>query len=158
MSFPTLFIRSLVVVHRSGAKSHGLFFPVFIHRILLDLGLDDFPAFEPVHVIAPIGVTFLRQRATQLKASSNCSRVESSIGDASRDPPSGDPSAEAYVDPTAVMDPPPFASSASSMCTMLDKVMTFQAMHVQLLLDLFNEWPTGRFGKCQRFYSTGSTL
>ena len=43
MSFPNLFICSLVEVHKSSAKSHGLFFPVFIHRILLDLGLDDFP-------------------------------------------------------------------------------------------------------------------
>ena len=48
MSFPTLFICSLVEVHRSSAKSHGLFFPVFIHRILLDLGLEDFPTSEPV--------------------------------------------------------------------------------------------------------------
>ena len=62
MSFPTLFICYLVKVHRSSAKSHGLFFPIFIHRILLDLGLDDFPAFEFVHIIAPIGATFLRQR------------------------------------------------------------------------------------------------
>ena len=63
MSFPTLFIRSLVEVHRSSAKSHGLFFPVFIHKILLDLGLEDFPASKPVHIIAHIGSTFLRQRA-----------------------------------------------------------------------------------------------
>ena len=63
MSFPTLFIRSLVEVHRSNAKSHGLFFSIFIHRVLLDLGLEDFPASEPVHVIAPISATFLRQRA-----------------------------------------------------------------------------------------------
>ena len=62
MSFPTLFIRSLVEVHKSSAKSHGLFFLVFIHRILLDLGLEDFLASEPVHIIAPIGATFLRQR------------------------------------------------------------------------------------------------
>ena len=47
MSFPILFIRSLVEIHRSSAKSHGLFFPVFIHKILLDLGLEDFPASEP---------------------------------------------------------------------------------------------------------------
>ena len=59
MSFPTIFIRSLVEVHRSSAKSHGLFFPIFIHRILLDLGLDDFPTSEPVHIIAPIGATSL---------------------------------------------------------------------------------------------------
>jgi len=64
MSFPTLFIRSLVKVYRSSAKSYGLFFQVFIHRILLDLGLEDFPASEHVHVIAPIGATFLRQRVT----------------------------------------------------------------------------------------------
>ena len=79
-----------VEVHRSNAKSHGLFFLVFIHRILLDLGLEDFPASEPVHIIALIGATFLRQRATQLKASSKRPRVESSIGDASQPPSSGD--------------------------------------------------------------------
>ena len=63
ISFPTFFIHSLVEVHRSSAKSHGSFFPVFIHRILLDLGLEDFPTSKPVHIIAPIGATFLRQRA-----------------------------------------------------------------------------------------------
>ena len=63
ISFPTLFISSLVEVHRSSAKSHGLFFPVFIHKILLALGLDDFPASELVHIIAPIGATFFWQRA-----------------------------------------------------------------------------------------------
>ena len=60
ISFPTLFICSLVEVHRSSVKSHGFFFLVFIYRILLDLGLGDFPASEPVHIIAPIGATFLR--------------------------------------------------------------------------------------------------
>ena len=89
ISFPTLFMCSLVEVHRSNARSHGLFFPVFIHRILLDLGLEDFPASKPIHIIAPIGVTFLRQRATQLKASSKRLQVESSTGDASRDAPRG---------------------------------------------------------------------
>ena len=60
MSFPHLFIRSLVEVHRSSSSTHDLFFPVFIHRILLHLGLEDFQASEPVHIIAPIGATFLR--------------------------------------------------------------------------------------------------
>ena len=60
MSFPHLFIRSLVEVHRSSSSSHALFFPVFIHQILLHLGLDEFPASEPIHIIAPIGATFLR--------------------------------------------------------------------------------------------------
>ena len=31
------------------------------------LGLDGFPSGEPVHVIAPIGATFLRQRVTHLR-------------------------------------------------------------------------------------------
>ena len=64
MSFPTIFIRSLVEVHRSSSTAHGLFFPVVIHRILLHLGLENFPASEPIHIIAPIGGTFLRQKAT----------------------------------------------------------------------------------------------
>ena len=75
MSFSTLFIRSLVEVHKSSAKSHGLFFPVFIQRILLDLDLEDFLASEPVHIIAPIGATSHRQRAAQVKASSKFPRV-----------------------------------------------------------------------------------
>ena len=31
------------------------------------LGLDSFPSGEPVHVVAPIGATFLRQRAAHLR-------------------------------------------------------------------------------------------
>ena len=34
MSFPHLFIRSLIEVHRSSSTAHALFFSVFIHRIL----------------------------------------------------------------------------------------------------------------------------
>ena len=59
MTFPHLFIRSLVKVHRNSSSAHALFFPVFIHWILLHLDLDEFPASKPVHIIAPIGVTFL---------------------------------------------------------------------------------------------------
>ena len=60
MSFPILFIRSFVEVQRSSSTAHGLFFPLFIHQILLPLGLDEFPASEPIHIIAPIGATFLK--------------------------------------------------------------------------------------------------
>ena len=60
MSFPHLFIRSLIEVYRSSFTAYGLFFPLFIHRILLHLGLEEFPVSEPVHIIAPIGATFLR--------------------------------------------------------------------------------------------------
>ena len=51
--FPSLFISTLIEVYRSSLKRHGLFFPVFIHRIFLDLDLEDFPASKPVHIIAP---------------------------------------------------------------------------------------------------------
>ena len=110
MCFSTLFIHSLVEVHRSSAKSYGHFFSVFIHRILLDLGLEDFPASEPVHIIAPIGAIFLRQKAAQMKANSKRLRVESSISDSSRPPPSGDPTVEEYVNPTVAVDHPPSSS------------------------------------------------
>ena len=54
-------------VHRSSAVAHALIHHIFIHRILLFLGLDDFPAGEPIHIIAPIGATFLKQRAAHLR-------------------------------------------------------------------------------------------
>ena len=152
MSFSTLFIYSLVEVHRRIAKSRGLFFLVFIHRILLDLGLKNFPAFEPVHIIAPIGATFLRQRASQLKASSKLSRVESSIGDGSWPPPSSDPFAEAYVYPTTNMDPPPSTSSNSSLCSMLNTVMTVQAH-----MDSFCWICSMSFMLCKHIDARGST-
>ena len=60
ISFPHLFLRSLNEVHRSSAVAHALIYSIFIHRILLFLGLANFLAGEPVHVIAPIGATFLR--------------------------------------------------------------------------------------------------
>ena len=63
ISFPYLILRSLNEVHRSSSTVHTLFHPIFIHRLLLFLGLDDFPASEPVRIIAPIGTTFLKQRA-----------------------------------------------------------------------------------------------
>ena len=61
ISFPHLFLLSLNEVHKSSAITHALIHPIFIHRILLFLGLDDFLTGEPVHVIAPIGATFLRR-------------------------------------------------------------------------------------------------
>ena len=70
ISFPYLFLRSLNEVHRSSAVAHALIHPIFIHRILLFLSLVDFPTSEPVHVIAPIGATFLRQRAAHLRVGS----------------------------------------------------------------------------------------
>ena len=60
ISFPHLFLRSLNEVYRSSAIAHALFHPIFIHMILLFLGLDVFLAGELVHVVTLIGATFLR--------------------------------------------------------------------------------------------------
>ena len=125
ISFPHLFIHSLIAIHRSSSTAHALFFPVFIHWILLHLGLDEFSAFEPVHIIAPIGATFLRQRATQIRASSKRPRVES-FGVAP--PPLSstcDTMAEESVDPaTATVVPSPSNSDDSNVRRMLETVMT----------------------------------
>ena len=58
ISFPHLFLHSLNEVHRSSAIGHALIYPIFIHRILLFLGLADFPTSEPIHVVGPLGATF----------------------------------------------------------------------------------------------------
>ena len=48
ISFPHLFLCSLNEVHRSSVVARALIHPIFIHRILLYLGLDGFPSGEPV--------------------------------------------------------------------------------------------------------------
>ena len=78
ISFPHLFLRSLNEVHRSSVVGHALIYPIFIHRILLFLGLADFPSSEPVHVVSPLGATFLRQRAAHLRADPSVSHGASS--------------------------------------------------------------------------------
>lgn len=61
ISFPHLFLCSLNEIHKSSVVGHALIHPIFIHKILL------FPSGEPIHVVAPIGATFLRQRAAHLR-------------------------------------------------------------------------------------------
>ena len=135
MSFPHLFIRSLVEVHRSSSTSHGPFFPVFIHRILLHLGLDKFPASELVHIIAPIGATFLRQ-----KASSKRPRVKSSSSAPPHLPSSSDPITEEYVNPTVTVDPPPTSSlSDASLRSKLETTITVQVTQGHILVDVVVE-------------------
>ena len=136
MSFPTLFIRSLVKVHRNSSTANGLFFPIFIHSILLHLGLEDFPTSESIHIIASINATFLRQRATQMKASFKRPRVKSSIGATSQPPSSGNSIAEEFVNPTAIVDPPSSSSSDASLRSMLDTVIIVQVAHGQILVDV----------------------
>ena len=71
-----------------------------------------------------------------MKASSKRPKVESSTGDASRPPSSSDPSVKEFVDPTAFVDPPPSSSSDASIRSMLETVMTVQAAHGHILVDV----------------------
>ena len=59
ISFRHLFLHSLNEVHRSSTVGHALIHPIFIHRILLFLGLADFPSGEPIHVVISLSATFL---------------------------------------------------------------------------------------------------
>ena len=108
---------------------------------MLHLGLDEFLASEPVHIIVPIGATFLRQRATQMRASSERPKVESSSGVAPPPPPpsSGNPTAEEFVDLTAAASPPPSTSDDSSIRHIMNTVMTIQAAHGPLLVEVFTK-------------------
>ena len=132
----------MIEVHRSSSTAHALFFPVFIHRILLHLGLVKFSTSKPVYFIAPIGATFLRQRAAQMRASSKRLRVETS-GVAPPLPFSiGDTTAEESVDLAATAVPPPSTSDDSDIRHMLETVMTVQATHGQILVDMLDELRT----------------
>ena len=80
ISFLHLFLRSLNEVHKSSAIGHALIHRIFIHRILLFLSLADFPASELVHVVGPLGATFLRERAALLRVDPSGTRGASSSG------------------------------------------------------------------------------
>ena len=79
-----------------------------------------------------------------MQTSSKRPRVESSSG-APPPPPSpspsssGDLTADVFIDPTVAANPPPSASDVSSICCTLDTVMTVQATHGQLLVDMLTE-------------------
>ena len=105
ISFPHLFLCSLNEVHRSSATGHALIHPIFIHRILLFLGLADFPSGEPVHIVAPLGATFLRQRVADLRVDPSSHRGASS-GDVTPPPSSIGVDAAETFDATADVPPP----------------------------------------------------
>ena len=115
------------------------FYPIFIHRILLHLGLDGFPASEPVHITGLIGATFLRQRAAHMRV-----KVEP-FGVVPPPPTStGDAQAEASSAATAAAAsdadvPPPTTSNDSNIRRTLDHVLTIQAAHGQILVHLLDE-------------------
>ena len=125
ISFPHLFLRSLNEVYRSSAIGHALIYPIFIHRILLFLGLADFPASESVHVIGPLGATFLRQRAAHLRADLSVSRGASS--NSVLPPPSSTGATETSGAATTTNVPPPTTSDDSDIRRTLDHVLTVQA-------------------------------
>ena len=140
ISFPHLFLRSLNEVHRSSIVRHALIHPIFIHRILLFFGLADFPSSELVHVVAPLGTTFLRQRATHLRVDLSGLRGTSS-GDVPPPPSStGANTAEASSAVTVDADvPPPTTLDDSNIRRTLDHVLTIQAAHGQILVDVLDE-------------------
>ena len=144
MCFPSPFIQTIVEVFRSKSKAHKLFFPVFIYKVLTFLGLEDFPTLELVHITAPIGVTFLRQRQARMKSvkpstrTSKRPRVEASTAaPAFGDQPAAiDPAKEIHVDPIAIVDPAgdaktidPIFTPPLSLYAMMETFMTTKAAH-----------------------------
>ena len=148
--FPSLFYQMLVEAHRSKCKKHGLFFPVFIYRVLNFLGLENFPSLELIHIIALIGTTFLKQRSAQKKnvgpsvGSSKRPRVQSTARDVHAE--------ESPIDPTTTVandgDDGIHADSTTteptvplplSLRAIMETFMTTQAAHGQLLDGLITE-------------------
>ena len=77
-----------------------------------------------------------------MKASSKRPRVEP-FGVAPPPPPSsiGDATAEEPVDPAAAADvPPPSTSDDSDIRSILETIITIQATHGQILVDMLNEF------------------
>ena len=136
--FPHLFLRSLNEVHRSSAIGHALIYPIFIHRILLFLGLADFSTGEPIHVVGSLGATFLRQRVAHLRADPSVSRGASSSS--VPPPPSSIGAAETSGATAAATDvPPPTTSNDSDIRRTLDHVLTVQGAQGQILVDILDE-------------------
>ena len=124
ISFSHLFFRSLNEIHRSSAVGHALIHPIFIHKILLFLCLNGFSSGEPIHVVAPIDATFLRQRATHLRVASSCPRGASSSG---VPPPPSSTGVDAVETSGAAADddvPPLIASDDSDIRCTLDHVLS----------------------------------
>ena len=101
------------------------------------LGLADFPSSEPVHVVSPLGATFLRQRAAHLRADPSVSHGASSSSVPY--PPSSTGAAETSGIATATDVPPPTTSDDSDIRHTLDHVLTVQAAQGQVLVDILDE-------------------
>ena len=101
------------------------------------LGLVDFPASELVHVVGPLGATFLRQRAAHLRADPSVSRGASSSSVPF--PPSSTGAAETFGASAATDVPPPTTLDDSDIQRTLDHVLTVQAAQGQILVDILDE-------------------
>ena len=104
------------------------------------LGLDDFPIGEPIHVIALIGAIFLRQRAAYLRVG-----PMRPIGASSGVVPPP-PSLQVLIRLRRlvllllmVMFSPSNTSDDSNIRRTLDHVLTVQATHGQILVDVLNK-------------------
>ena len=154
ISFPYLFLRSLNKVHRSSAIGHALIHPIFIYRILLFLSLADFPSSEPIHVVAPLGATFLRQRAAHLRVNPLGPRSASSVD--VPPPLSSIGAATAKTSGVATVDVSlPTISDDSDIRHTLDHVLTVQAAQGQILVDVLDEI-RGLRADLARFQSSSS--
>lgn len=67
MCLPSLFIQSIVNIHRSNSQKQSLFFPVSILRVLEHLGFECPSCSKLVHQISPITATFLKPSRAQTK-------------------------------------------------------------------------------------------
>ena len=102
------------------------------------LGLTDFPSSEHVHVVGPLGATFLRQRAAHPRADPSVFQGASS----SSVPPlpfSTGPAETSGATAAATDVPPPTTSDDSDIRRMLDHVLTVQAAQGQILVDILDE-------------------
>ena len=117
------------------------------------LGLADFPASEPVHVVGPLGATFLRQRAAHLRADPLVSRGASSSS--VPPPPSSTDAAETSGVAAATDVPPSTTLDDSDIQRTLDHVLTVQAAQGQVLVDILDEI-RGLRADLARFQSSSS--
>nr|POE95790.1 hypothetical protein CFP56_39330 [Quercus suber] len=68
--------------------------------------MSEFPSLELVHIMAPIGTTYLRQRQAQMKSAEPSTGTSKRLkGDASTTSGTIFATEETYVDPTLAMNP-----------------------------------------------------
>ena len=105
------------------------------------LGLTDFPAGELVHIVGPLGATFLREKAAHLRVDPSGPRGASSgdvpppptsIGAAAAETSGGGGAATANVSPPTISDD-------SDIRRTLDHVLTVQGAQGQILMDVLDE-------------------